>query len=154
MHFIIKQFPGFIYTSKPTMKREYFLVQYVLIHIEHIIFSFTASPKIDSHDNNKNMVQGDVLELKCKVSGYPIPSVSWFKDDKEVETTTRIHTLEYEGAMGKLMIYSLEDEDEGIYKCVAENDVAPFNSTAQMRVRVKGKNEFCVNPYPAGTESD
>ncbi|XP_060574044.1 neuroplastin-like [Ruditapes philippinarum] len=98
-----------------------------------------ASPKIESHDNNKNMVQGDNLELKCKVSGYPTPTVSWFKDEKEIETTTRIHTLEYEGAMGKLMIYSLEDEDEGIYKCLAENEVAPYNATAEMRVRVKDK---------------
>jgi hypothetical protein len=104
-----------------------------------LYFIFTASPKIESHDNNKNMVQGDNLELKCKVSGYPTPTVAWFKDEKEIETTTRIHTLEYEGAMGKLMIYSLEDEDEGIYKCLAENEVAPYNATAEMRVRVKGR---------------
>ncbi|XP_053405638.1 hemicentin-1-like isoform X2 [Mercenaria mercenaria] len=97
-----------------------------------------TGPAIDSHDNNKNLVQGDSLELKCKVSGFPKPTVSWFKDGSEMNTTTRIHTLEYEGAMGKLMIYSLEDEDEGYYKCVAENDVAPFNATAEMRVRVKG----------------
>ncbi|XP_045189922.1 neuroplastin-like isoform X2 [Mercenaria mercenaria] len=98
-----------------------------------------AGPAIDSHDNNKNLVQGDNLELKCKVSGFPKPTVSWFKDGSEINTTTRIHTLEYEGAMGKLMIYSLEDEDEGYYKCFAENDVEPLNATAEMRVRVKDK---------------
>jgi titin len=85
------------------------------------------------------MVLGDNLELKCKVSGYPTPIVSWFKDEKEIKTTSRIHILENEGAMGKLMIHSLEDEDEGIYKCLAKNEVVPFNADAKMTVRVEGK---------------
>ncbi|XP_060597924.1 vascular endothelial growth factor receptor 3-like [Ruditapes philippinarum] len=86
------------------------------------------------------MVTGDNLELKCKVSGYPTPIVSWFKDEKEIETTIRINILEYEGAMGKLLITSLEDEDEGIYKCLAKNEVVPFNADAKMTVRVDGKS--------------
>lgn len=95
------------------------------------------------------MVQGDVLELKCKVSGFPMPKVTWFKDGAEINTTTRIHTLEYEGAMGMLKIYSLEDEDEGNYKCFAENKFAPYNATAEMRVRVKGSNLFnCLTEIP------
>lgn len=98
-----------------------------------------AGPAIDEKDNNKNLVQGDNLELKCKVSGYPMPTVTWYKDGAQINTTTRIHTLEYEGAMGKLKIYSLEDEDEGNYKCVAENNVSPYNATHEMRVRVKDK---------------
>ena len=95
---------------------------------------------IDSHDNTKNMVQGDELELKCKVSGYPAPGIKWLKDDSPVNETNRIHFLEYEGnPNGKIQIYELEFEDEAVYTCFAFNEVSPFNTTAEMQVRVKGK---------------
>lgn len=98
-----------------------------------------AGPAIVSHDNNKNMVQGDVLELKCEVAGYPKPTVTWFKDNVKMNTTDRINFHEYKGAFGKLKIFALEDSDEGYYKCLAENIIPPYNATAEMRIRVKDK---------------
>ncbi|KAL4227669.1 hypothetical protein ACF0H5_013105 [Mactra antiquata] len=101
--------------------------------------ALNAGPQIDEADNNKNMVQGDNLELKCKVSGYPLPSVTWLKDGSPLNMTTRIHVMDYQGTKGKLVIYSLEDEDEGDYTCLATNEIDPKNATQTMTVRVKDK---------------
>lgn len=99
-----------------------------------------AAPKIDANDNNKNMVQGDELELKCKVSGFPLPTITWLKDGVKFNQTQRIHFLPYEGVeTGKLQIYSLDFDDQGTYTCLASNMVPPGNASAEMRLRVKDK---------------
>ena len=90
------------------------------------------------------MVQGEDLELTCKVSGYPFPSVRWLKDDQPFNTSTRIHLLEYEGSpTGKLTIYSLEFEDKGKYSCEATSSDPDFkNNTAVATMNIRVKGEF------------
>lgn len=100
----------------------------------------TACPAIVSHDNDINMLEGDDLELKCEVSGYPMPNVTWFKDNIKMNATIRIHFLEYKGANGKLKIFSVEHSDEGSYIFLAENYVAPYSASAEMSVIIKGAN--------------
>lgn len=34
---------------------------------------------------------GSELSLECEVSGYPKPSVVWFKDGRQIQTSDRIH---------------------------------------------------------------
>lgn len=100
-----------------------------------------APPAIVSSSKDKNMVQGEQLDLTCKVSGYPFPTVEWRKDNQEFNTSTRIHITPYEGSpTGKLTIYTLDFDDKGTYSCIAsspkfENETA----TAEMVIRVKDK---------------
>lgn len=104
------------------------------------ILILSGGPKIVSHDNNKNMVQGDKLELKCEVTGHPTPTVTWYKDGAPLNDTDRISFLEYKGTKtGQLRIFHLDYEDDGNYSCLAENEIAPFNATAYMKLRVKGE---------------
>lgn len=100
-----------------------------------------APPAIDSHSKSKNMVQGEQLDLTCKVSGYPTPTVEWFKDDQTFNTSTRIHLLEHDGTEnGKLTIYTLEFDDKGTYSCQASSPAFPnATATADMVIRVKDK---------------
>lgn len=106
-----------------------------------------AAPAIDSHSKSKNMVQGEQLDLWCKVTGYPCPTLEWFKDGKSFNTTTRIHILEEnsdtskarECPTGKLTIYTLEFEDKGEYSCKASSPDFNTTATATMVIRVKDK---------------
>ena len=93
------------------------------------------------HDNNKNMVQGDKLELKCEVTGYPVPVVVWVKDDVELKSTDRISFQPYkDSTTGQLKIFDLDYADDGNYSCVAKNEFDPLTAKAYMKVRVKGKS--------------
>ncbi|XP_052795596.1 neuroplastin-like [Mya arenaria] len=99
-----------------------------------------AGPAIVSNDNNKNMVEGDKLELKCEVTGYPTPTIGWYKGDQVLNTTITIQFDKYKGIdNGKLVIFELGYDDAGKYKCEAMNDYEPFIVEAVMEVRVKDK---------------
>lgn len=41
---------------------------------------------------------GSELSLECEVSGYPKPSVVWFKDGRQIQTSDRIHITGTGGA--------------------------------------------------------
>ncbi|KAH3730147.1 hypothetical protein DPMN_056128, partial [Dreissena polymorpha] len=99
-----------------------------------------GGPVIVSSDNSKNMVEGDKLELKCKATGFPKPTMKWYKDGKELNTTVRLHFSEYEEiTTGKLIIFDLTYDDAGLYSCVAENNIEPNNASKVMELRVKDK---------------
>ena len=87
------------------------------------------------------MVQGEQLDLTCKVTGYPFPMVEWRKDGQEFNTSKRIHFSDYEGSpTGKLTIFSLEFEDKGTYSCIASSTrFENTTATAEWVIRVKGK---------------
>ena len=57
-------------------------------------------PTIVQHSSNTAVVAGiDSLALVCLATGYPIPSISWLKDNVPLNTTTsmngRINAIEF-----------------------------------------------------------
>ncbi|XP_033749146.1 basigin-like isoform X2 [Pecten maximus] len=120
------------------------------------VFTFTPSqqtvtnyvdligpPKVNekSFDPSKNYVQGDNLILKCPVTGYPFPTVSWLRDGVMLNAGDRV-VINDEGSVlnGKLTIYSLEFSDKGTYKCMANSTYEGFQSAhATTIVRVKDR---------------
>ncbi|XP_060068916.1 neuroplastin-like [Ylistrum balloti] len=100
-------------------------------------------PKVNekTFDSSKNYVQGDNLILKCPVTGYPYPTVSWLRDDVLLNAGDRV-VINDEGTLvnGKLTIYSLEFEDKGTYKCMANSTYEGFKAAhATTVVRVKDR---------------
>ena len=101
-------------------------------------------------DTSKNVVLGDDLEITCDVSGYPYPTVNWFKDGKPLMSDKRI-TLSDNGVYRKaiLGINNLEFEDKGEYTCTATSPENPLGVTATIDISVKGKSlkgKFWTNP--------
>lgn len=91
-------------------------------------------------DTSKNVVLGDDLKITCDVSGYPYPTVNWFKDGKLLMSDKRI-TLSDNGVYRKVImgINNLEFKDNGEYTCNATNKENPSGVTAKIVIRVKGK---------------
>ena len=66
-------------------------------------------------------MEGDKLILPCKVTGYPMPTVTWFKNRHEFtfdKTNSRVIMNEN----NSLVIFNLTDKDEAIYSCRASNN--------------------------------
>ena len=55
-----------------------------------------------------------------KVTGTPPPDVKWYFEGKLVKASKYI-SLSSKGKVHKLVIDEAAIEDEGVYKCVAEN---------------------------------
>ena len=111
-----------------------------LVYTKSVIF-LSGAPKLGKMDTSKNVVLGDDLEITCDVSGYPYPTVNWFKDGKPLMPNKRITIIDngmYKNAI--LSIHDLEFEDKGEYTCNATSVENPSGVTATIVIRVKGKS--------------
>lgn len=68
------------------------------------------------------LFDGEQINLKCKVEGYPFPQLFWTKDDKPLMASTRF-TTNYEPNTGDcdVSFNFVKFVDTGVYKCRAEN---------------------------------
>ncbi|XP_064483091.1 uncharacterized protein LOC135395936 [Ornithodoros turicata] len=69
-------------------------------------------------------VEGKRLYMHCKVTGFPLPSVRWFRNNKLVQIS-KMTRFNYRAAFGvypdTLEIATLSKEDNGVYACSADN---------------------------------
>lgn len=57
------------------------------------------------------------LSLSCIISGYPEPTVEWFKDGGQIIDITQT----YSNRCAKLVIEKTSEHTSGTYKCIAKN---------------------------------
>ncbi|XP_040928392.1 hemicentin-2 isoform X2 [Betta splendens] len=76
---------------------------------------------------------GAQVELECRVSGHPLPSISWIKRGQSKQTGGKVTTGLRNAT---LHIQSVRSYDEGAYVCEASNPLGRSRSTATLRVAV------------------
>lgn len=62
------------------------------------------------------------VRLTCQVMGYPAPEISWFKDDKLLESNRQC-TISSDGQFHTLELGSTTLDDSGYYTCTAKNEL-------------------------------
>lgn len=75
---------------------------------------------------------GDNLTIQCSASGYPPPTISWFKEQDQVMENTRITISAVAGGgsppavavTSTVTIMGVQLQDAGSYSCLAGNDIA------------------------------
>ncbi|CAI2355575.1 unnamed protein product [Caenorhabditis sp. 36 PRJEB53466] len=100
-----------------------------------------ARPTITVFDvpHGNNGIEGHTIELKCGAVGKPKPSYKWFFEDDEVPIArSDKHNVEE----GLLIIESLNSEDAGTYKCIANNTVGTNERSFELAVYLKPKVEL------------
>ncbi|ELU11869.1 hypothetical protein CAPTEDRAFT_143957, partial [Capitella teleta] len=94
-------------------------------------------PKITTHPH-RNVVEKDQNTIMvCSASGNPEPHITWFKDSIPVDLTDpRLTLLE----SGTLHIRESNTSDEGLYECMAENELgSAYSYPGQLTVYVRGE---------------
>lgn len=71
-------------------------------------------------DQSRKYLLYDHAKLLCKFSGIPIPTIKWFKDNQEIIPIANSKHLTLLEDKSILSIH-LNADDEGTYRCVAEN---------------------------------
>lgn len=71
----------------------------------------------------KNVLQGETVRLLAKVSGNPVPKITWLKNNKPLQPSERVQ-LSYDGENIELIILDADtNKDTGDYKCIATNPI-------------------------------
>ncbi|XP_076864949.1 triple functional domain protein isoform X2 [Brachyhypopomus gauderio] len=79
--------------------------------------------------------KGECVTLRCKVCGRPRASITWKGPDHSTLTNNGHFSIGYsETGEATLRIVGVASEDDGIYACIATNDVGSVTSSASLRV--------------------
>eukprot|EP00063_Salmo_salar_P023190 XP_013998025.1 PREDICTED: triple functional domain protein-like isoform X8 [Salmo salar] len=80
---------------------------------------------------------GESVTLRCKVCGRPKATVTWRGPDQTTLNNNGHHSIAYsETGEATLRIVGVSSEDDGVYTCVAANDLGSVTSSASLRVLV------------------
>lgn len=79
---------------------------------------------------------GEHIELLCKCSGLPLPKITWYKNDNEIQPDAKLGHISLLENDSKLHI-QLNENDEGWYKCVAANRAG--STLYETNVLINGK---------------
>uniref|UniRef100_A0A8B9GFU4 Myosin light chain kinase, smooth muscle n=2 Tax=Amazona collaria TaxID=241587 RepID=A0A8B9GFU4_9PSIT len=77
--------------------------------------------------------EGQDFVLQCCVGGVPVPQVTWLLNDQPIQYA---HST-FEDGVAKLTVQDALPEDDGIYTCLAENNMGQASCSAQVTVKEK-----------------
>lgn len=79
------------------------------------------------------ILEGDPCSLQLQVLGNPKPKVIWYFEDEPLENTEFMRVTS-KGDWHKVEFDEVLVEDEGIYKCVAENEFGIAETQTELLV--------------------
>ncbi|KAL4642042.1 immunoglobulin superfamily DCC subclass member 4-like [Arapaima gigas] len=82
-----------------------------------VILHLASLSRFLLHPEPQVIPLGGAARFECQVDGLPTPSITWEKDQTPVPTQPRFISL----PNGVLQILRVQEEDAGIYRCVATN---------------------------------
>jgi len=85
-------------------------------------------------------METQTLELAARVLGEPEPTVTWYRDDKQLAATLKVAIGKTEDHRHTLTIQQVSSSaTAGTYKCVASNQ----HGTAQHTATVTVTGQYC-----------
>ncbi|KAJ8984502.1 hypothetical protein NQ317_014592, partial [Molorchus minor] len=93
-------------------------------------------PPTISQMDDITVIDGETASIKCNATGKPPPSYQWIKlrERQDLAVTDR---FEVKRITGQLIMNQIKFEDDGVYKCIAENTVDRVEATVRINVLVR-----------------
>lgn len=74
---------------------------------------------------------GEAAQLSCQIVGRPLPDIKWYRFGKEL-IQSRKYKMSSDGRTHTLTVMTEEQEDEGVYTCVATNEVGEAETSSKL----------------------
>ncbi|XP_034019931.1 ADAMTS-like protein 1 isoform X2 [Thalassophryne amazonica] len=107
-------------------------------------------PEMIMHVGIPVLLQKNVasLELRCDALGNPEPTLTWTKNGKKLQYSSRVGLL----PSGSLRIQSPSKSDEGLYTCTARNHLGSTSLSSWLQIPA-GKRRNCVQSNTLGVNT-
>ncbi|CAL1281786.1 unnamed protein product [Larinioides sclopetarius] len=73
---------------------------------------------------------GQEATFNCNVTGYPVHTITWKKDQRQLTSSSRVRLL----SRDVLHITSVRRDDRGMYQCFVYNDLDGAQGTAELKI--------------------
>ena len=90
-----------------------------------------AAPSLLQQPVETTVNESQTAILKCVADGNPTPQVTWSKVNSSLPIGRHVTTS------SALIVKDVRPEDDGVYRCRAENLLGNINSTAKLTVQCK-----------------
>ncbi|ODM95048.1 Muscle M-line assembly protein unc-89 [Orchesella cincta] len=94
-----------------------------------------SAPSITAKLTDTEVSLGGSAMLELKVTGFPKPDISWFKDKTLLEAGGRFRFLYEDDESIALIIKNVNYQDEGLYKVIAKNDLGEATTSGNLVIR-------------------
>uniref|UniRef100_A0A0K8UMS0 Regulatory protein zeste n=1 Tax=Bactrocera latifrons TaxID=174628 RepID=A0A0K8UMS0_BACLA len=91
-------------------------------------------PHIVEKLKSQSVEEGSKVIFRCRIEGKPTPTARWLRGENIVKPS-RYFQMTRQGEYYQLVVSEAFPEDEGTYKCVAENKLGSIQTSAQLKVR-------------------
>lgn len=122
--------------------------KYTVHFFNIVIFSDVSSPSFVDTNLNNEVIEKEYnsqFELRCFINGRPTPSLSWYRDDKEI--VTKVDSGIRAEDRGQRLIFSrLLGKDSGVYECRAGNRAGSIARRTLLKVKGTDGYEDTLQP--------
>ena len=104
-------------------------------------------PKFTIQLRPQAATDGEEVVLSCKVTGCPMPDLSWLHNDKCIDTSEDF-VINYNRQTGQCdcVIVECLPDDHGVFKCVARNPGGQAITTGMLAVKPKAGIQIDEGP--------
>ncbi|XP_045150520.1 titin isoform X2 [Echinops telfairi] len=97
-------------------------------------------PTLVSGLKNVTVIEGESVTLECHISGYPSPTVTWYREDYQIESSIDFQ-ITFQNGIARLMIREAFAEDSGRFTCSAVNEAGTVSTSCYLAVQVSEEFE-------------
>ncbi|XP_029875055.1 coiled-coil domain-containing protein 141 isoform X2 [Aquila chrysaetos chrysaetos] len=96
--------------------------------------------------SNKTVMEGSPVTLEVEVTGFPEPTLTWYKKGQKLTADEHLKLLQKE-TKHTLFIRKVCDKDAGLYVVRAKNLNGTISSSAILHVKVQGKQPNFIQKF-------
>ncbi|XP_066468437.1 coiled-coil domain-containing protein 141 isoform X3 [Tiliqua scincoides] len=104
------------------------------------------APNFSKLLSNVTVMEGTPVTLEVEVTGFPEPTLTWFKKGQKVTGDEHLK-LSHKDTKYTLFIQKVCDTDPGLYVVRAQNSSGTVSSSAILRVKVPGKQPNFIKKF-------